>query len=263
MKRIESLQNPFIKNILKLQEKSRERNKQGLFIIEGKREVELAISGNYEITTLLFVSEFIKLSFLKQLPKLESIEVSKEIYNKIAYRKTTEGIIAIAKTKNHHVSSIKLSKNPLILVAENIEKPGNIGAMLRTADAAKIDAVILVNPTTDIYNPNIIRSSIGCVFTNQIAIGTPEEIIQFLKSSKINIFSATLQNSNPYTKENYKHATAIVVGSEANGLTEIWRNNATKNINIPMEGIIDSMNVSVSAAILLFEAKRQRIEIDI
>ena len=146
----------------------------------------------------------------------------------------------------------------MILVAEGIEKPGNIGAILRTADAANIDAVLIADPKSDLYNPNIIRSSVGCIFTNQIAIGTSKEIITFLKENNIQIFAATLQNSNEYHKENYIKSSAIVVGTEDTGLTEIWRTNTSQNINIPMQGQIDSMNVSVAAAIILFEAKRQR-----
>ena len=259
MKRIESLQNPLVKNILKLQEKSRERRKQGLFIVEGKREIELASKGKFSITTLLFVSEKNSHEYVSQFNTIEHIEISQEVYQKIAYRESTEGLIALVKTKDTHLDSIRFkNQNPLILVAEGVEKPGNIGAMLRTADAANIDAVILADSKTDIYNPNVIRSSVGCLFTNQIAIASSEEVIEFLQKNKVNIFAATLQNSNPYTDENYTTASALVVGTEATGLTEIWRDKATQNINIPMQGEIDSMNVSVAAAILIFEAKRQR-----
>lgn len=257
MKEITSTQNSYIKNLLKLQEKSRERKKQGLFIIEGKREIELAINSKYQILTILIIDS--NISDLNFSDDIEIIKISKEIYQKLAYRESTEGIIAIAKTKNLDVNNIQFkNKNPLILVAEGIEKPGNIGALLRTADAANIDAVFIANPKSDLYNPNIIRSSVGCVFTNQIAIGSSEEIIKFLNEKNINIFAATLQNSNEYYKESFKSPTAIVVGTEATGLTEIWREAATKNINIPMQGKIDSMNVSVAAAVVLFEAKRQR-----
>ena len=141
---------------------------------------------------------------------------------------------------------------------EGIEKPGNIGAMIRTADAANIDAVILADPKTDHFNPNVIRSSVGGVFTKKIVISSSEEIIAFLRQKNIKMYAATLQNSNKYTDEDYTEASAIIVGTEANGLTQIWRNHSIKNINIPMRGEIDSMNVSVAAAILLFEAKRQR-----
>ncbi len=258
MKEITSIQNPFIKNLLKLQEKARERKKQGLFLIEGKREIELAKKGGYEITSLLFLANEKNDSFFSNFIDAEQVLISQEIYDKLAYRNTTEGILAIAKTKSLSVSELNLSKNPLILVAESIEKPGNIGALLRTADAANIDAVLIANPTTDLYNPNCIRSSVGGVFTNQIAVATSQEIIAFLKEKNISIYAATLQNSNEYHLENYTTPTAIVVGAEDTGLTEIWRTNATQNINIPMNGKIDSMNVSVAAAIILFEAKRQR-----
>ena len=259
MKRITSLQNPQIKNILKLQEKSRERKKQELFVIEGKREIELAIKGNYTITSLWFLSSIISEEYLSKFEEIELIEISKEIYQKIAYRESTEGIIAIANSKKNDLNNILFEKqDPLLLILEGIEKPGNIGAMLRTADAANVDAVILADPKTDLYNPNVIRSSIGCLFTNQVAIASSEKILSFLEEKEINIYAATLQNSNVYTEENYTSGTALVVGSENNGLTEIWRKKATKNINIPMNGEIDSMNVSVAAAILVFEANRQR-----
>ena len=261
MKYIESLQNSTIKNILKLQEKSRERKKSGLFLIEGKREISLAIKGNYSITSLLFCEALISENKLEAFTteNTEIIAVSKEVYQKIAYRNSTEGIIAIAKIKNFSLENIQFkNKNPLILIAEAPEKPGNIGALLRTADAANLDAVFIANPKTDMYNPNIIRSSVGCVFTNQIATGKTEEIITFLKENNINSFATTLQNSNEYHKEDYTKATALIVGTEATGLSEDFRIAATQNINIPMQGEIDSMNVSVAAAIVIFEAKRQR-----
>ncbi len=259
MKRIESLQNPLIKNILKLQEKSRERKKQGFFVVEGKREVQLAIKGGYTIDTLMYVSDIVDEAFVNQHYGFEIIQITSEVYQKVAYRESTEGIMALVKVKSHTLQDLQFqSNNPLILIAEGIEKPGNIGAMLRTADAANIDAVILADPKTDLYNPNVIRSSVGCVFTNQIAKGNSEDIITFLKKLNISIYSATLQNSNSYTSEDYTNGSALVVGTEATGLTEIWRTEATQNINIPMEGEIDSMNVSVAAAILIFEAKRQR-----
>lgn len=261
MKQISSIQNPFIKDLLKLQDKSRERKKKGLFLVEGQREISLVIKGNYEIKTILFVPNMLSSDDLETLKNHTEncIEITKEIYQKIAYRNTTEGIIAVVKSKNFNLDSVKFNTTtPLVLVLEGIEKPGNIGAMLRTADAAKVDAVFIANPKTDLFNPNIVRSSVGCLFTNQIGIGTSEDIIDFLQKNKINIYSATLQNSNEYHKNNYTKPTALVVGTEATGLTQIWRDKATQNINIPMQGQIDSMNVSVAAAILTFEAKRQR-----
>ena len=184
--------------------------------------------------------------------------LSKQVYEKVAHRSSTEGVMAVAKTNNHDIAELRLSDNPLILVAEAPEKPGNIGALLRTADAANLDAVLIANPKSDIYNPNIIRSSVGCVFTTHIGIGTTEEIIQFLKMRDIQIFCASLKASKSYDQTNFSGPSAIVVGTEATGLSEEWLNNSNQNIIIPMQGEIDSMNVSVSAAILIFEAKRQR-----
>jgi len=261
MKEITSIQNSYIKELLKLQEKSRERKKKGLFIIEGKREISLAISANYEFDTILYFEDLISEQDILHLfnTNVNRILISKEVYQKLAYRDSTEGIIAVTKAKDFSLENIKFeTETPLILVAEGVEKPGNIGALLRTADAANVAAVFIANPKSDLYNANIIRSSVGCVFTNQIAVGSSEEIVAFLAEKKIPMYATTLQNSNEYHKENYTAATAIVVGTEATGLTTVFREEATQNINIPMQGQIDSMNVSVAAAIVLFEAKRQR-----
>jgi len=259
LKQITSVQNPFIKSLVLLQEKSKARKQTGTFLIEGQREIELAQKGGYEIETILFLPEISSENEVKKLSRsAELIEISKEVYQKLAYRDTTEGILAIAKSKKLSLSELNLGENPLILVAEAPEKPGNIGAILRTADAANLDAVIIANPKSDLYSPNIVRSSVGCLFTNNIATGTTEEIISFLKAKNINIYCATLQNSTGYHTQNYTTPTALVVGTEATGLTKEWRDNATQNIIIPMQGAIDSMNVSVAAAILIFEAKRQR-----
>ncbi len=268
-KLILSTQNPFIRQLVQLKDKSRERKKTGTFLIEGEREIFLAIKGGYELETVLFYPELFSEEQLNNLipnvrlsaveDQLNCIEVSKEVYQKLAYRDTTEGVIAIAKSRIHQITNLNFKTNkPLVLVAEAPEKPGNIGAILRTADAANVDAVIIANPKTDLYNPNIIRSSVGCVFTNQIATGNTEEIIGFLKAQNINIYCAALQASENYHTQNFTKPTAIVVGTEATGLSNEWLENSTQNIIIPMQGEIDSMNVSVAAGILIFEAKRQR-----
>ena len=260
MKQIHSIQNPLVKSLVLLQEKSKSRKQTGTFLIEGKREIELAIKGEFIIETILFCPIIISENEIVKLihNQVELIEISKEVYQKLAYRDTTEGILAIAKTKSFLLADLKLSKNPLILVAEAPEKPGNIGAMLRTADAANIDAVIIANPKTDMFNPNIVRSSVGCIFTKQIATGASSEIIIFLKNNNINFYCATLQNATQYHTQDFTKPTALVVGTESTGLTNEWRSQATQNIIIPMQGEIDSMNVSVAAAVLIFEAKRQR-----
>ena len=260
-KYITSPQNPFIRQLVQLQDKSRERKKTGHFLIEGEREIALAIKVGYNIETILFYPELFSTEQLNSLTtkQITTIEISKEVYEKLAYRSSTEGIMAVAKSKTHDLNNLKLeTKNPLILVAESPEKPGNIGALLRTADAANLDAVIIANPKTDLYNPNIIRSSVGCLFTNNIATGSTEEIIAFLKSKNININCAALQSSAEYYLQDFTKPTAIVVGTEATGLSEKWLENSFQNIIIPMQGEIDSMNVSVAAGILIFEAKKQR-----
>ncbi|HZW78092.1 MAG TPA: RNA methyltransferase [Flavobacteriaceae bacterium] len=264
IKTISSLQNPLIKSIVSLREKSRERKKTGLFVLEGLREFFLAIDGRYEIKHLLICQDLITSPLEKDLLKridsdVEITYITSELYRKIAYRGSTEGLLAIVKTKNFTLGNLQFDQpNPLILVAEAPEKPGNIGALLRTADAANLDAVIIANPKTDMYNPNIIRSSVGCLFTNTIATGTTSEILQFLKNSNINIFCAALQASVPYHTADFSKSCALVVGTEDTGLSEEWLEASTQNIIIPMQGQIDSMNVSVAAGILIFEAKRQR-----
>ncbi|MBE0390907.1 MULTISPECIES: RNA methyltransferase [unclassified Flavobacterium] len=259
MKQISSVQNPFIKSLILLQEKAKNRKQSGSFLMEGQREISLALKGGYELETVLFFPEICsEIEAKKIAPNTELIEINKDVFQKLAYRDTTEGVLAVAKTKSMQLKDLKLSENPLILIAEAPEKPGNIGALLRTADAAKLDAVIIANPKSDLYNPNVVRSSVGCLFTNQIATGTTAEIIAFLKERNINFYCATLQNSTSYHTQDYTTPTALVVGTEATGLTQEWRDTATQNIIIPMQGEIDSMNVSVAAAILIFEAKRQR-----
>ncbi len=263
-KQISSLQNPVIKRLFQLQEKSRSRKKEGVFIVEGNREIGLAVKGNFEILEMYYCDELYEGEDLQQvIQKMktspEIIQLSTEVYNKIAYRGSTEGLVAVVRSKDLSLENLMLKdKNLLILVAEAPEKPGNIGALLRTADAANVDAVLIANPKTDMFNPNIIRSSVGCVFTNNIATGTTSEIIEFLKQKKVFIYAAALQASKNYHEIDYTPSSAIVVGTEAVGLSREWLENSTKNIIIPMQGEIDSMNLSVAAGILIFEARRQR-----
>ena len=265
LKKITSTQNREIKRLLQLQEKSRNRRKENVFLVEGLRETSLAIKGNYEPLQFYFTPELMEFQEVLEIAKsgdeepAEIIEISTEVYEKLAYRSSTEGLISVFQSKDHELENIEFkTSKPLILVAEAPEKPGNIGAILRTADAAAVDAVIIANPKTDLYNPNIIRSSVGCLFTNQVATGSTSEIIKFLKAQKINIYAAALQASKAYHMIDFKESSAIVMGTEATGLSEEWLENSTQNIIIPMHGKIDSMNVSVAAGILIFEARRQR-----
>jgi RNA methyltransferase, TrmH family len=256
---ITSTQNPKIKNLIAL-EKPRERRKQCLFIIEGKKEIGMALDAGYKIGNLFFCDEMITPSELESLGTDDKllVPVSKDVFDKIAMRENSGGVLAVAEQKTHRLEQIKLSKNPLLLIVESVEKPGNLGALLRTADAAGVDAVVICDPQTDFYNPNVIRSSIGCVFIQQIASATSEETIAWLKKNGIDIYATYLQASKPYHETDYSKPCAIVMGTEATGLSDLWVKNSTANIIIPMQGKIDSMNVSTAAAVVIFEAKRQR-----
>ena len=258
---ITSAQNPKIKRLLQLQQKSSERRKAGLFVVEGIREVERCVEKGYEINTIFHLKSQLPENISEIIEKNKGIklfEVSPTIYEKIAYRGSTEGVIAEVKTKDKTLQDLKLSENPLVVVLESVEKPGNLGAILRSADAAGADALIVCDPLTDLYNPNLIRNSTGAIFSVPCVACTSEECIKFLKENNIQILTAQLQDSELYYDTDMKRGTAIVMGTEATGLTDIWRKAADAHIRIPMLGITDSLNVSVSAAILLYEAVRQR-----
>ena len=258
---ITSAQNPKIKRLLQLQQKSSERRKAGLFVVEGIREVERCVEKGYEIDTIFYLNKPMAENISEIIEKNKGIklfEVSPTIYEKIAYRGSTEGVIAEVKTKDKTLKDLNLSKNPLVVVLESVEKPGNLGAILRSADAAGADALIVCDPLTDLYNPNLIRNSTGAIFSVPCVACTSEECIKFLKENNIQILTAQLQDSELYYDTDMKRGTAIVMGPEATGLTDIWRKAADAHIRIPMLGITDSLNVSVSAAILLYEAVRQR-----
>lgn len=220
----------------------------------------MALDAGYKIGNLFFCDEMLNIEELNPLNPGDKlvIPVAKEVFDKIAMRENSGGVLAVADQKTHRLEDIKLNKNPLVLILEAVEKPGNLGAMLRTADAAGIDAVIICDPQTDLYNPNVIRSSIGCVFSNKIASATSEETIEWLKNRKISIYSTCLDASKPYYEVDFRGASAIVMGTESTGLSPLWVANSTSNIIIPMNGKIDSMNVSTAAAVVIFEARRQR-----
>lgn len=259
---VTSAQNRKIRSLLELQEKSKVRRKEGLFAVEGFREILHCISCGYTAHTfficrdILSNDDFDKIEELS--PDSNCIEVPKHLYEKIAYRGSTEGIIAEFHCKEHSLDRLRLNDDSIIFVMESVEKPGNLGAILRSADAAGIDAIIVCDPLTDLYNPNLIRSSIGGVFTVQSATATSEEAITFIKERGIKIYTAQLQDSEWYYDTDMKTGCAVVMGTEATGLTDIWRKAADAHIKIPMLGKLDSLNVSVSAAILMYEAVRQR-----
>ncbi len=256
---ITSVQNGRVKRVLALQQKSSERRREGLFVVEGRRELGHLIEAGYEVDTVLFCRELLdEVSFVERIPCSERVEVSPYVYEKIAYRESTEGIMALVQERKLGLQDLKLSEKSLVVVLERVEKPGNLGAILRSADAAGADAVIVCDPLTDLYNPNLIRSSIGACFTVPTVACTSEECIRFLKETGVQILTAQLQDSSLYYNVDMKVATALVMGTESTGLTQVWRDAADRHIRIPMLGRLDSLNVSVSTAILLFEAVRQR-----
>lgn len=272
---ITSAQNPKIKNLLLLQEKSKARREQGLFVVEGRRELSHCLEAGYTVKTIFIcpaiadgLTEEGVVSQISGHPRPDKregpaveplvIELPEQLYRKVAYRESTEGILAEVEYKTLGLKDLQLPENPLIMVLESVEKPGNLGAVLRSADAAKADAVLICDPLTDLYNPNLIRASIGAIFTVPTVAVSSEEAIAFLQARDIQILTAQLQDSSLYYDVDMKRGTALVMGTESTGLTPLWRKAATSHIRIPMLGRLDSLNVSVSAAILLFEAVRQR-----
>ena len=255
---ITSTQNPRIKSLVALQQKASERRSKVLFVVEGRREIEHCIESGFEIKEIYYCPAPDFSLMEEKISGATLIEVSRQVYEKIAYRGSTEGVVAVVKGKSLQLEDLTLPENPLIVVVESVEKPGNLGAILRSADAAGVDAVIVCDPLTDLYNPNLIRSSIGARFTVQCVACTSDECIEFLKTRNIQILTAQLQDSSLYYDTDMTHPTAIVMGTEATGLTDKWRQAADSHIRIPMLGQLDSLNVSVSAAILMYEAVRQR-----
>ena len=287
MDQITSTQNPRIKQLTNLQQKSGERRKSGNFTIEGQREVQRCLEAGYDITTLYICPEVMTQSATlgqtewahamreredvcgfcrEKCPQAEIVAVGRTVYEKIAYRGSTEGVVAVVRTRPNTLTELEKrlealraqGEEPLLIVLEGVEKPGNLGAILRTADATGATAVIVCDPLTDLYNPNLIRASLGAAFTVPCATATSQEAIAWLKEKGIAILTAQLQDSELYYDTDMTRATAIVMGTEATGLTTQWRKAADAHIRIPMLGHCDSLNVSVSAAVLLYEGVRQR-----
>lgn len=252
---ITSSANPKFKRLIALLQKSSERRESALFTVEGVREISHCIEAGYKPDCIFFCPDIVS---EETIPQCRHFALSAGLYAKAAYREGTEGAIGVFQAIEHPLSSLHLKDNPLIAVLESVEKPGNLGAVLRTCDAAGADALIICDPRTDLYNPNLIRASIGAVFTVPTAVCTTAQAISFLKSKGIRILTAQLQDSSLYYDCPMTKGTAIVMGTEATGLSDKWRQAADAHIRIPMLGKLDSLNVSVSAAILLYEAVRQR-----
>jgi RNA methyltransferase, TrmH family len=260
---ISSLQNEKIKNLVKLQKKPSERKEQGLFVVEGRREISLAISNNIVPRTLFLCEDVYEpdpvypIDFDK-LPNVPIIKVSSEVYSKIAYRGDTQGIMMTAENIKTEIASLKIKNDGLYLLLESVEKPGNLGAVFRTADAAGISGIVICGQSFDIYNPNVIRSSLGCIFTVPFALTDNSKALDIFKKHDYQILAAHPEGKSNYSEINYKKGSVIVLGTESEGLTSFWKENATQLITIPMMGQIDSLNISVSAAVITYEARRQR-----
>ena len=283
---ITSAQNRKVKELLTLVEKSKARSAAGLFVVEGQRELGHCLDAGFIPETLLICGDVMavqnnavngaKTGHLTENiegkdgldaliakaealnPRLGVVQIPAFLYEKVAYRGSTEGIIAEVHSVPRSLEDLRLGERPLVMVLESVEKPGNLGAVLRSADAAGADAVIVCDPLTDIWNPNLIRSSVGAVFSVPVAVCTSADAIAFLKERGIRILTAQLQDSEWYYDTDMTGATALVMGTESTGLTQAWRDSADAHIKIPMLGRLDSLNVSVSAAVLLYEAVRQR-----
>ncbi|MCR5560322.1 MAG: RNA methyltransferase [Bacteroidales bacterium] len=258
-----STSNPKLKRLLALREKSRMRREEGVFVVEGRRELERCVAAGFELESLFVCPEIADCCGAAPEGRATRgsrnvFELSKDLYAKAACREGTEGVLAIVRSRELKLQDMEVGKSPLIMVLESVEKPGNLGAVLRSADAAGADAVIVCDPLTDLWNPNLIRASVGAVFTVPVVCCSSEEAIAWLKDKDIRILTAQLQDSSLYYDRDMTGPTAIVMGTEATGLTDAWRKAADAHIRIPMLGVGDSLNVSVSAAILLYEAVRQR-----
>ena len=262
MKYISSKNNSIFKNISKLSSSSKKRNQTKSFLVEGIKFIEMCHSNKFNFIEIIICSEIISnanLNFIKKkFEHFNLFDFSKKLFDDISYKKNEDGILAIVQNKNNSIDDFKLSKNPYILVVESPEKPGNIGALLRTADAAGMDGLLIANPKTELYNPNTIRSSLGSLFSMQIATDSTENVINFLTKNDIQICSTYVEKSKNYLDINYSKPSAIVIGKESSSLTSVWRNKSDELISIPMKGKMDSLNLSVCAAIVIFEGLKQR-----
>lgn len=261
---ITSLQNPRVKHIVKLREDKRQRKKDGLILVEGFDELTLALGCGLVPQTILSAPELASQTLT--VPHAENISVNRAVFEKISYRDNPDGWMGIFPMPTRSLEELSLPEEPLILVAESVEKPGNLGAILRTADAAGADAVLVCDPRVDVWNPNVIRASRGAVFAVPAVEVDSLEALEWLRrrpeplerSRKMRVVAASPAGSEAYTSVNMKGPLAIAVGTEDEGLTELWMNAADVRVNIPMRGRVNSLNVSIAAALMLYEAKRQR-----
>jgi TrmH family RNA methyltransferase len=255
---ITSLQNPLVKRIAKLRSSARERRRAGLMLVEGLDEIELAIAAGHKPRTLV-TSQTEPRGSLDTLGA-ESFTVSARVFEKLSYRENPDGWLALFETPTLGLEAIKLSTNPLLVIVEAVEKPGNLGAILRTADAAGVEAIVVCDAQADIYGPNVVRSSRGTVFSVPMVQVPGEQALDFMRAQSIRIVATTPGATAAYTSEDLSGPVAVAVGAESLGLSEFWLEHADAQVRIPMSGKANSLNVSVAAALLVYEALRQRGE---
>ncbi len=261
--KITSMQNPGVKSARGLRDR-KARDSSGMALVEGYRAVRRALECGLEFVEAYYAPElFLGENEATLLEGLESAgaamrEVAGHVLSKIAYRERPEGIIGIVRKRQHSLSSMPARAGGLYIVAEALEKPGNLGSILRSADAAGADGVIVCGKRTDIYNPNTITASTGALFSMDLAECSAEEGHTWLKDNEIKIFAATPEAETPYYDADFTCGTAFVVGAEQYGLSEFWKKHSDSNLSIPMKGYIDSLNVAVACTVMLFEASRQR-----
>jgi RNA methyltransferase, TrmH family len=261
-KRIDSTKNPTLKTLVELKER-KGREAQRRYLIEGSREAERAFQGGERVRILLVCPELLDAEGRRLRKKAEGegrevLELSKAAFEKLSLRQNPDGVIAVAEMRKKTLADVTLEENALVLVIDGLEKPGNIGALLRTADAVNVDAVFISGSGTDLYNPNVIRASMGSLFSRPVLAVDTNELIQFLRSKNFKIVAATPHTENLYWHEDFTKSTAIILGTEHEGLSKEWLESATALVKIPMGGLADSLNVATAGAILLYEALRQR-----
>ncbi len=253
---ITSLQNDRVKHLVKLRDDKRQRQRDALMLVEGADEITLALAAGYVPNTLVTCPELATSDF--RLQNSELLTVTSPVFQKISSRENPDGWLAVFPTPNCALHDLQLGENPLVIVAEAVEKPGNLGAILRTADAAGVDALLVCDPRADLYGPNVVRASRGTVFSVPVTQGSSQDIYDFLKQHGVRILAATPSAQHSYTDEDLRGPVAIAVGTEDEGLTEFWLQRADAQVLIPMSGKVNSLNVSISAALIVYEAVRQR-----
>ena len=225
-------------------------------LVEGFDEIQLALAGGYKPQTVLTAPELV--SRQVEVVNVEIITVNRAVFEKISYRQNPDGWLAVFPIPRVSLDDLKLSQSPLIVVAESIEKPGNLGAILRTADAAKVDALLVCDPRVDVYSPNVVRASRGTIFTVPVIETNSAQAAVYLQRNGLRILAATPAAKDEYTRQDLRGPLAVVVGTEDEGLSEFWLSQADMSVNIPMMGKVNSLNVSVSTALIIYEAVRQR-----